>query len=264
MSAVGTRASRVMGLLLPEPPDRKRTAFLKGWHYAHRGLHRGEAPLENSMVAMEEAIAGGYGIETDVRLSADGVAFVFHDQHLDRLTDRTGAFSSYRAEELDSITLRGGNGRIPRLSALLTLVGDRAPVLIEIKVDPGTVPALLCEVVQRELATVAHRAAIMSFDPRVSRWFGVHAPDIVRGLVITESGRRLTHNRVARHLAMHHARPDFLAYDIRDLPSRFATRARQMGFALMTWTVRGEVQESWARAYADAAIFEGRDTLFHG
>jgi len=253
-----------MVLLIPAAPDPERVASFKGWHYAHRGLHRGEAPFENSIKAMEAAIAGGYGIETDVRLSADGAVFVFHDSKLDRLTHKTGVLSSHRAEELDSIELRGGNGPIPRLSAILSLVGDRAPLLIELKVDPGMVPKQLCVAVQRELAAVSHRAAIMSFDPRVSRWFAVHAPDIARGLVITESGRRLTHNVVTRHLAMRHARPDFLAYDIRDLPSRFAMRTRRRGFPLMTWTVRSEAEWSTARSYADAPIFEGQDTRSHG
>lgn len=250
----------MMGLLCPAAPDPGRVAFLKGWHYAHRGLHQGDAPIENSMRAIKEAIAARYGIETDVRLSADGVAFVFHDQHLDRLTDRTGPFADYSAEELDRIELRGGNGPIPRLSEVLDQIGDRVPVLIEIKIDGGVAPAPLCEAVQRELSRVAHRAAIMSFDPRVSRWFALHAPDIVRGLVITESGRRLTHNVIARYLAMRHARPDFLAYDIRDLPGRFSTRARRSGFPLMTWTVRSEAQWTRARNYADAPIFEGQDT----
>ena len=37
-----------------------------------------------------------------------------------------------------------------------------------------------------------------------------------------------------------HARPDFLAYDIRDLPSRFAAGQRRRGLPVLTWTVRNE------------------------
>lgn len=45
---------------------------------AHRGLHQ-SAP-ENTMAAFEAAIAAGVdGIETDVRLTADGIPVLFHD-----------------------------------------------------------------------------------------------------------------------------------------------------------------------------------------
>jgi glycerophosphoryl diester phosphodiesterase len=55
--------------------------------------HRGGAieHLENSMPAFEACTAMGYRyLETDVRVTADGVPVVFHDATLDRVTDRTG------------------------------------------------------------------------------------------------------------------------------------------------------------------------------
>ena len=58
---------------------------------AHRALHDRDAGRpENSRAAMRAAIEHGYGIECDLQLSADGVAMVFHDAELKRLTGEDG------------------------------------------------------------------------------------------------------------------------------------------------------------------------------
>ena len=80
---------------------------------AHRGLHNiREGRPENSHAAIEAAIAYGYGIEIDVQLSSDGLPMVFHDYHLDRLTDQKGAIAQHDAERLSRLTLRGGSDTI--------------------------------------------------------------------------------------------------------------------------------------------------------
>ena len=66
------------------------TAFLNK-PIAHRGLHdRTAGVIENSRAACTAAVQAGYGIEIDLQLSSDGVAMVFHDDHLDRLTPAAG------------------------------------------------------------------------------------------------------------------------------------------------------------------------------
>ena len=66
-------------------------AWLTARPIAHRGLHDAAAGvIENTASAFAAAIAGGYGIETDLQISADGEAFVHHDDALGRLTEGSG------------------------------------------------------------------------------------------------------------------------------------------------------------------------------
>jgi len=244
--------------LLAPAPDPRRTAFLSRQPFAHRGLHGGglcggDAP-ENSLAAFDAAIAVGHGIECDVRLSRDGEVFVFHDDTLDRLTGETGPFAARAAREYDHILLANGEP-VPRLSAMLALVAGRVPLLIEVKApDRHVVP--LCLAVRRALEGYRGPVAVMSFNPDVARWFALHAPRVTRGLVVSEEGKKGLRGRIERHLSLWRARPDFLACDVRDLPSRFAAAQRARGLAVLTWTVRRAEDEALARAYADQSIHE--------
>ena len=75
---------------------------------AHRGLHdRTVGVIENSPAAFAAAIAAGYGIELDLQLSRDGVAMVFHDDSLDRLTGENGPVRDRDAAALGRIALTG-------------------------------------------------------------------------------------------------------------------------------------------------------------
>ena len=53
---------------------------------AHRGLHdAASGAIENTPSAFRAAIDGGYGIECDLQISADGEVMVHHDDVLGRL-----------------------------------------------------------------------------------------------------------------------------------------------------------------------------------
>jgi len=239
------------------PPEPERVQWLRDWNFAHRGLHGPGIP-ENSLAAAAGAIAAGLGIECDVQRSREGEALVFHDWSLERLTGERGAVDALTASELSAIPLSGGDGeRIPSLRALLSLVAGQVPLLIEIKSKRERAPISLCLAVRRALEGYTGLAGVMSFDPRVSRWFAAQAPHIVRGLVVTEENERSFGGLMRRHAWMWHARPDFLAYDARDLPSRFAQAQRRRGLPLLTWTVRSAELRERAEKYADAPIAEG-------
>lgn len=208
------------------------------------------------MAAFDAAIAGGFGIECDVRPSRDGIAFVFHDANLLRLAERPEYVASLDAANLDNIALPDG-GMIPRLSTLLARCGNEVPLLVEIKAN-GRHVANLCDEIARDLdrANTA-QIAIMSFNPYAVRWFARHRPHVTKGLVVTQHGRDRLRGGIERTLALWLSKPDFVACDICDLPSRFAIHARRRGLPVLTWTVRNKEERVRAALHADQIIFEG-------
>lgn len=235
-------------------PDPKRVAALTQIPFAHRGLHGG-GTIENSRAAFSAAVAAGHGIELDVQASLDGEAFVLHDYELERLTDAVGAVARLPAAELGRISLKGTRETIPTLAEVLGLVASRVPLLIEVKTPDRNVARLSLSVF-RALAGYRGPVGIMSFNPEIPRWFSRHAPRLARGLVVTESGKRGARGRIERRLALWRAKPDFLAYDIRDLPSRFASAQRERGLPVLTWTVRSDDELRRASVHADQIIYE--------
>lgn len=231
------------------PPD-----WLTATPYAHRGLH-GPGRLENSRAAFRAAIDAGFGIELDVQVTADGEAMVFHDYDLARLTETEGRVDRMSAAQLGGIRLKGTDEAIPALPGILDLIDCRAPLLVEVK-DPRGNVAPLCRAVLAALEAYAGQAAIMSFNPEVPRWFALHAPQVIRGLVVTEQGKKGLRGRIERSLSLWRARAHFLAYDVRDLASPFVAAARTKGLPVLTWTVRTPQDEAAAAVHADQIIHE--------
>ena len=222
--------------------------------FAHRGLH-GAGRVENSRAAFDAAIAAGHGIELDVQASRDGEAMVFHDYQLDRLTRETDDVSARSAAELERVHLTGTTETIPTLREVLQRVGGRVPVLIEVKA-PGRKVARLCLSVFRALEGYRGAVGVMSFNPEVPRWFGAHAPKVLRGWVVTEDGKRGFRGRLERAFAFWRSGAQFLGYDIRDLPSRFARKRRKKGIPVFTWTVCSHADHARAALHADQIIYE--------
>ncbi|MEP6784980.1 MAG: glycerophosphodiester phosphodiesterase family protein [Sphingomonadales bacterium] len=238
------------------PPDPARVAFLLAQPFAHRGLHD-RLRVENSRSAFRAAIATGHGIELDIQPASGSEPFVFHDDDLERLTQQRGRVDVRHADDVAQIALAGTDETIPRLDEILSLIAERVPVLIEIK-TPRHRHVALCMAVRRALEGYRGDAAIMSFDPRIPAWFADHAPRIVRGLVVTDGnphGGRIR-QKIERTLALRLAKPDFVACDVRDLPSPTSIAARKRGLPVLTWTVRDAESRAIAAEYADQPIYE--------
>lgn len=197
------------------------------------------------------------GIECDIQRSRDDWPMVFHDWDLVRLTGMTGAVEQRTKAELAELGYIESEERIATLQDLLQLVDGRVPLLIEIKSRRGYDVEKSCRRVADTLAGYSGLHAIMSFDPRVSRWFRKHSPQTCAGLVMREDEHGHTRRGWQRRLAYWIAGPDFLAYHIAALPSRWVERLRAKGLPILTWTVNSPETRARALLYADAPIAEG-------
>jgi glycerophosphoryl diester phosphodiesterase len=135
--------------------------------------HRGGAieHLENTMPAFQACVDLGYRyIETDVRVTADGVLVAFHDPTLERVTDRIGRIEHLPWSEVARARI-GGREPILRLEDLL---GAWPDVRFNLDIKAAGVLAPLVRTVRR--LDCADRICLGSFsDARIAaarRLFG--------------------------------------------------------------------------------------------
>lgn len=227
---------------------------------AHRGLHdAANGVVENTASAFSAAIAGQYGIECDLQLSADGEAMVFHDDTLERLTEREGVLASLTASELKTVAFKTTADRIMTLGELCDLVAGRETLVLEVK-SHFTGDMRLAERVAAVVQGYAGPVAAMSFDPAVISGLQAAAPGLPRGLVAQSrpDPEVASGNSLRYALNALRARPHFLAWSVRDLTGLWPVLGRWgFGLPLLTWTVRTEADRLRARRWADQMIFEG-------
>lgn len=247
---------------VPLPPSLLRQPV------AHRALHdRARGRIENSPAAITAAIDQGYAIEIDLQLSADGVAMVFHDDDLDRLTAAKGPVRARSAAELSRLTLIGGSDRIPTLAEVLALVAGRAPLLVEIKDQSlvmGPTDGRLEAATAAALQGYAGDVAVMSFNPAAIHHMARLAPGIPRGLTTAaydaESWQPMPPEMCAHFRAIPDYGPtgsSFISHEAADLARPRVAELKAEGAAILCWTIRSAVEEVAARRVAQNVTFEG-------
>jgi glycerophosphoryl diester phosphodiesterase len=229
---------------------------------AHRGLHdAADGVVENTASAFRAAIEGGYGIECDLQVSADGEAMVHHDDRLGRLIEGDGRLDAMPAAALKRAAFKVTADRMLTLGELCDLVGGRATLVLELKSRHDGDPRLPKRTAA-VLAGYAGPVAAMSFDPGQIAALRDLAPALRRGLVgmRRDTAQRHGSNGSPARFVMQTlaARVSFLAYRVQDLTSPIPVVARRaLGLALLTWTVRTPHERERAARYADQMIFEG-------
>lgn len=101
-------------------------------------------------------------VETDVHATADGILIAFHDETLDRVTDRTGRVGDLPWSQVRSARI-AGREPIPLLAEVLDAFPD-VRVVIDPKSDEAVAPLAAC------IAGVLGRVCVGSFsDQRLAR-----------------------------------------------------------------------------------------------
>ena len=241
----------------------KDLASLRGWKYAHRGLHGNGIP-ENSMAAFRAALDGGYGIELDVHLMKDGKLAVIHDASLKRTAGADVKIEDLTEADLANYPLEGTEQTIPLFSQVLELYAGKAPLIIELKAERGNHAALtkaVCDLMDGYTGPYC----MESFDPRCVFWLTKHRPDIVRGQ-LTENfviNKRSPLPMVLKFILTHQLenfliRPDFVAYKFADRKTLSNFLARKVwGAQGVTWTITSQEDLDTAVAEGWLPIFEG-------
>lgn len=242
-------------------------SFLKA-PIAHRALHdEAKGRAENNLAAIDAAIEHGFGIEIDIQQSKDDQAMVFHDYHLDRLTEGSGPFAQQTLTELRRLRFRSGEIGVPTLAEVLDHVAGRVPLLIEIKDQDGIMGPKV-GALEREVARVLEGyvgpAAVMSFNPHAVAVMAQAAPQIARGL--TTCGYKAKDWPLLTEETRAHLRniPDFdrvgasfVSHRWTDLASEQVAELKEAGARILCWTIRTEEDAARATRYAENITFEG-------
>lgn len=127
---------------------------------AHRGSTEGGA-VENTLEAFRFALDSGLKyLETDVQVTKDGVAVLFHDDDLKRVAGDKRLVSEFTLSELQAIRI-GDNSRIPSLTEALARFPE-AKWNIDIKADDAVVPVV--KAIRQ--ASAANNVLVSSFSKR--------------------------------------------------------------------------------------------------
>lgn len=171
------------------------------WPYPLWIAHRGAGKLapENTLAAFRLGARHGYrAFECDVKLSADGVAFLLHDDTLARTTPERGVAGQRNWAELSRLDAGGWHGReyagepIPSLDAIAAFV-LRGGHALDLEIKPTTgLEDETGRVVAQEVARLWHgrdvKPLLSSFQPASLAAARDAVPALARALLLDSLG----------------------------------------------------------------------------
>jgi glycerophosphoryl diester phosphodiesterase len=233
---------------------------------AHRGASADHP--ENTLVAFEAAArAGADVIEFDLRLTADGVPVVLHDEDLSRTTDGHGPVRDTTLAELKALDASAGRGprtEVPTFAEALETIGRMGAGLdIEVKSlgvpDQGRHDLLETALEVLRTARFPGPALVSSFNGLTIQRCRELAPGLPTGFLCAaaiDPASALTYVRQAGH--------EFLLPQVDSLLEEgrgFVDECHAAGVRLGTWTVDDEATMERLFGWGVDAVASNRPAL---
>lgn len=241
------------------------------WPYPHHVAHRGAGKLapENTLAAMREGYAHGYRmVEFDVKLAADGVPFLLHDDTLDRTTNGAGRADALTWAELSRLDAGSWHSA--------AYAGEPLPTLFAIA-RWAIANEVACNIEIKPLSGREHDTGAAVALHAASLWRGASVPPLLSSFA--EEALRAARAAVPelpRALLFEEVPPDWaerlalldcgaLVADWRGLDADLVAAGRRSGHRVLTYTVndpqRVAALTSWG---VDAIITDAIDVVQPG
>ena len=176
---------------------------MKNWPYPTLFAHRGGGTLapENTLAAIRTGLEHSYAaVEFDVKLSADNIALLMHDESLERTSNGFGRIAEKNMAKLETLDAGAWHSaafrgeRIPRLTAVSKYLHAHGLMAnVEIKPCPGRetktgiAVAELCDELWRDRLV---KPLISSFSVESLRAAHAAAPNSPMGLLVKIPGEQ--------------------------------------------------------------------------
>jgi len=234
----------------------KNLNWIKENYFAHRGLHTATVP-ENSTQAFLDAVALGFDIEMDIRLTKDEQIVIIHDSNLTRLCNVNMKVENSTYDEIKELNLLNSKEHIPLFTDVLDLLPKDTKILIELK--PSNNHKKLVSRFLKVMTKYNFKYAIHSFDIRIVNDFRKMKPEVIRGHISSMfSDKKNPVYFFLRHLLLNPIiKPDFINYHFEDLPRKKLDKLHQKGMMILSYTARSQADLDFVRDRYDNAVFEG-------
>jgi glycerophosphoryl diester phosphodiesterase len=175
-------------------------------------------------------------IETDVQVSSDGIPYIFHDETLSRLLDKSDVFSDLHSNEIDNLRIFESH-KIPRLEEVLQLFTDMY-FQIDVKTDEVVLPAL--EAIHQNNAE--DRVCIASFNSaRLSKVKNMY-PNICLSMGPNEVSKMLLsrYGLYRKKIQGDCLQVPMYYYGIKIVTKNFVNFVHSKGLKIYVWTINDE------------------------
>jgi len=229
---------------------------------AHRGMGKGR--FENTLISFKEGLGyGAHGIETDVRLTKDGVVIVNHDADLKRTLGLNIKISELSLEELRSRDLLGED-RLITLRELYNVLPEDRFFDIEIK-DPRAVEGVI-EIVKefhaldRTMFSSFHHECLLQFKEAFGS-SAVIAP-LVDKEVISEGAEDFLFETIRRYApASLNPNKELFSFMGIEKGIGLLERIRKAGVKIALWTLNDPTLFLQVRDVCDFLITDRSDLM---